>query len=81
MDTGRWTNVTDHLLDPITSEMLIFAPWGHGLFQKVDMWAVLLIGIAIWLLQIWVAHWWINRFGQGPMEKLMAKLNPEACSN
>lgn len=66
-------SLTTYLIQSLL-QMLIFAPWGLGLFQKVDMWAVLLIGIATWLLQIWGAHWWINRFGQGPMEKLMAKL-------
>lgn len=66
-------SLTSYLIQSVL-QMVIFAPWGLGLFQKVDMWAVLLIGIAIWLLQIWAARWWINRFAQGPMEKLMAKL-------
>ena len=66
-------SLTSYLVQSLL-QMLVFAPWGLGLFQKVDMWAVLLIGIAIWLLQIRAAHWWINRYGQGPMEKLMSKL-------
>ncbi|NDA80807.1 MAG: DUF418 domain-containing protein [Actinobacteria bacterium] len=66
-------SLTSYLIQS-SLQMLVFAPWGLGLFQKVDMWLVLIIGIAIWLLQIRFAHWWINRFGQGSMEKLMAKL-------
>lgn len=66
-------SLTTYLVQSIF-QMMIFAPWGLGLFQKVDMWAVLLIGIAIWFLQIRLANWWINRFGQGPAEHLMSRI-------
>jgi len=66
-------SLTTYLVQSVL-QMLIFAPWGLGLFQKIDMWAVLLIGIAIWLLQIRLANWWINRFGQGPAEHLMSRI-------
>jgi uncharacterized protein len=67
-------SLTTYLIQSIV-QMMIFAPWGLGLFQKVDMWAVLLIGIAIWLLQIWAAHWWINRFSHGPAELLISRIS------
>jgi len=66
-------SLTTYLIQSIL-QMLIFAPWGLGLFQKIDMWAVLLFGIAIWLLQIRLANWWINRFGQGPVERVMSRM-------
>jgi len=66
-------SLTTYLIQSIL-QMLIFAPWGLGLFQKIDMWAVLLFGIAIWLLQIRLANWWINRFGQGPAERVMSRM-------
>jgi uncharacterized protein len=71
-------SLTTYLIQSVL-QMFIFAPWGLGLFQNVDIWLVLVIGIAIWLLQIRFAHWWINRFGQGPMEKLMAKLTRKSA--
>ncbi|MEY2797735.1 MAG: hypothetical protein RIS22_1, partial [Actinomycetota bacterium] len=74
MSAAGQMSLTTYLIQSIV-QMMIFAPWGLGLFQKVDMWAVLLIGVAIWLLQIWAAHWWINRFSHGPAELLISRIS------
>jgi uncharacterized protein len=47
---------------------LIFAPWGLGLFQKVDLWGVMLIAAVIWVFQVLIATKVLKRFKQGPLE-------------
>jgi uncharacterized protein len=53
---------------------LIFGPWGLGLFQKLEIWAVMLIALAIWLLLVWVSTQWLKRYNQGPLEWVMYHL-------
>jgi uncharacterized protein len=53
---------------------LIFGNWGLGLFQKLDFWIVFLIAISIWLLQIRFSEFWITKYQQGPLERLMSRL-------
>jgi uncharacterized protein len=53
---------------------LIFGPWGLGLFQKLDLWAVMLIALAIWLLLVRASSWWLKRYAQGPFEWVMNHL-------
>ena len=53
---------------------LIFGNWGLGLFQKLDFWIVFLIAILIWLFQIRFAEFWITKYQQGPLERLMSRL-------
>lgn len=53
---------------------LIFGNWGLGLFQKLDFWMVFLIAISIWLLQIRFSEFWITKYQQGPLERLMSRL-------
>lgn len=50
---------------------LIFGPWGLGLFQKLDIWAVVLVAIGIWLSLVWFSTFWLKRFRQGPLEWVM----------
>ena len=53
---------------------LIFGPWGLGLFQKVEIWAVMLIALAIWLLLVWASTQWLKRYSQGPLEWVVHQL-------
>ena len=53
---------------------LIFGPWGLGLFQKLDMWAVMLTAIGIWLILVYLSKLWLSRFSQGPLEWLVHAL-------
>lgn len=52
----------------------IFGPWGLGLFQKLEIWAVALIALAIWLLLVRVSTQWLKRYNQGPLEWVMYHL-------
>lgn len=53
---------------------LIFSPWGLGLFQELRTWQVLILAVAIWLLLVKLATYWLKRFNQGPLELLMNTL-------
>ena len=53
---------------------LIFGPWGFGLFQDLQTWQVFLLAIGIWLLLSYLAALWLQRFKQGPLEKLVSAL-------
>ena len=66
-------SLTTYLMQSIIMT-LIFGNWGLGLFQKLDFWLVFVTAILIWLLQIRFAEFWINKYQQGPMERLMSKL-------
>lgn len=48
--------------------VFIFAPWGLGLFQKVELWHLVPIAILIWLIQIYSATFWLKKFNLGPLE-------------
>ena len=48
--------------------LFIFAPWGLGLFQKVELWLLMPIALTIWLIQSYCATLWLKRFNLGPME-------------
>jgi uncharacterized protein len=52
----------------------IFAPWGFGLFQKLELWQATLLAMLIWGVQIKIAHWWMARNHQGPMERVLNAL-------
>jgi uncharacterized protein len=47
---------------------LIFGPWGLGLFQKLDIWLVMLVALCMWLFLVWGSTQWLKRFNQGPLE-------------
>jgi uncharacterized protein len=53
---------------------LIFGPWGLGLFQDLQTWQVFLLAFAIWLLLAYLAAYWLKKFNQGPLEKLVSSL-------
>ena len=53
---------------------LIFGPWGLGLFQKLDIWLVMLVALSMWLFLVWGSTQWLKRFRQGPLEWVMYHL-------
>jgi uncharacterized protein len=69
---GR-TSLTNYLLQSVFLSM-IFGAWGLGLFQAVDYWVALLIGVAIYLVLAGLSGLWLGKFSQGPMEQLMGML-------
>jgi uncharacterized protein len=66
-------SLTTYLMQSLIMTLL-FGNWGLGMFQKLDFWLVFLIGIVIWLFQVRLAEYWITKYQQGPLERLMAKL-------
>ena len=54
--------------------LLIFSPWGLGLFQDLQTWQVFILAFGIWLLLSYFAAQWIKRFDQGPLEKMVSSL-------
>jgi uncharacterized protein len=66
-------SLTTYLLQSLIMSLL-FGNWGLGLFQKLDFWLVFLIGIVIWLFQVRLAEYWITKYQQGPLERVMARL-------
>ena len=69
---GRMSLTIYILQSVITS--LIFGPWGFGLFQDLQTWQVFLLAFGIWLLLSYFAARWLNKFNQGPLEKLVSSL-------
>jgi len=53
---------------------LIFGPWGLGLFQELETWAVLILAIGIWIGLVYISALWLRRFDQGPLERIMHTL-------
>ncbi len=50
---------------------LAFGPWGLGLFQKLETWEVVLFALGIWLALVYFAKIWLQKFDQGPLERLV----------
>ena len=53
---------------------VIFGPWGFGLFQDLQTWQVILLALGIWILLTYLASFWLKRYNQGPLEKLVNSL-------
>jgi uncharacterized protein len=53
---------------------LIFGPWGLGLFQKLETWVVVLFAFGIWLALVFLAKIWLQKYDQGPLEKMVNTL-------
>lgn len=45
-----------------------FYGFGLGLYGQLQLWQVLLMVIATWGLQLWLANWWLARYRLGPLE-------------
>lgn len=52
----------------------IFYGYGLGLFARVDRFGLWGFVIAIWILQLLVSAWWLNRYRFGPAEWLWRSL-------
>lgn len=67
---GR-TSLTNYLLQSVLLS-IVFGPWGFRLFERVDYWVALLIGVAIYGVLAGLSALWLQKFAQGPMENLVA---------
>jgi uncharacterized protein len=50
--------------------LLLFYAFGFGLFEKTNPWQNLLIGILVFVLQVFISRWWFKPFRYGPLEWL-----------
>jgi len=73
MSSAGKMSLTNYISQSVLTS-IIFGAWGFGLFQELQIWAVLLLAIAIWLTLTYLSILWLKRFNQGPLEKLMGKV-------
>lgn len=69
---GR-TALSNYLLHTLICTFLFYGR-GFGLFGHVPRIGLLGIVAAIWILQLWLAPWWLARFRMGPAEWLWRTL-------
>ena len=48
----------------------VFNAYGLGLYGSLPLWAMLLIAVPFFVLQMAAARWWMARFSMGPLEWL-----------
>jgi uncharacterized protein len=66
-------SLTVYILQSVITS-LAFGPWGLGLFQKLETWEVVLFAIGIWLALVYFSKIWLQKFSQGPLEKMVNAL-------
>jgi len=69
---GRMS-LTAYVLQSILGSFVFFG-YGLGLGPNVRHTVSLGIGIVLWIIQFYFFKWWINKYGQGPLEKLWHRL-------
>jgi uncharacterized protein len=72
-------SLTNYISQSVLTSV-IFGAWGLGLFQELQIWAVLLLAISIWLTLTYFSALWLKRFNQGPLEKLMGIITSKSSS-
>jgi uncharacterized protein len=71
MSSAGKMSLTNYISQSVLTS-IIFGAWGFGLFQELQIWAVLLLAISIWLTLTYLSALWLKRFHQGPLEKMMS---------
>jgi|GEM_PF-6076858 len=61
--------LTQYLLQSVACS-LVFYGFGLGLYGKVPMNLLMLLGLALYALQVWSSHLWLTHFRLGPAEWL-----------
>ena len=69
---GRMS-LTAYVLQSMVGGFVFFG-YGLGIGTKVRHTMSLAVGILLFVLLFYFCKWWINRYGQGPLEKLWHKL-------
>ena len=69
---GRMS-LTNYLSQGMTG-LILYTGCGFGLYHYFGATLSLLTGAVVLTGQLLVSHWWLRRFGQGPMEKLWRRL-------
>lgn len=58
--------------------LFLFTGAGFGLVGGLERWALYPVVIAIWILQLWLSPWWLERYAYGPAEWLWRTLTYQA---
>lgn len=69
---GR-TALSNYLLHSVIC-LVLFTGVGFGLVGALERWVLYAIVIGIWILQLFLSPWWLNRFAFGPAEWLWRTL-------
>jgi uncharacterized protein len=60
---------TNYIVDSIVFGFLFYG-YGFGLFGRLGSAVAALIGIALYIAQLYLSRWWLARFHFGPLEWL-----------
>jgi uncharacterized protein len=64
--------LTNYLLQSIVMGALL-SGWGFALAPRLGYAETAALGLAIFAAQLALSHWWLRRFGQGPLERVWRK--------
>ncbi|MEP1490001.1 MAG: DUF418 domain-containing protein [Algibacter sp.] len=53
---------------------MLYYGWGFGLYKYCGTLFSLCIGVVVLIFQMKLSSWWLQKYGQGPLEKLWRKL-------
>jgi uncharacterized protein len=65
--------LSNYLMHSIVCSMLFYGV-GFGLFNRLERFWLLLVAMAIWILQLAISPWWLERHRFGPAEWLWRSL-------
>lgn len=65
--------LTNYLMHSLIC-LFVFTGAGFALVGHLERWALYVIVLAIWALQLWLSPWWLSRFAFGPAEWLWRTL-------
>ena len=65
--------LTNYLLHSLIC-LIVFTGAGFGLIGVFERWELYVIVLAIWIFQLVLSPWWLNRYSFGPAEWLWRSL-------
>jgi uncharacterized protein len=65
--------LTNYLMQSVIA-VILFHPYGFGLFGRVEVWQGMLLTVAIYIIQIFFSRLWLNHYLYGPFEWLWRSL-------
>lgn len=66
-------SLTNYVTQSIIGSIIYF-PFGFNMASKIGVTASLAVGVVLFVLQITFCNWWIQKYKQGPLEKLWHRL-------